>query len=55
MSQASRPQIRKVRLVWGKTLIFRDVTVADADLILSLRTDEKKRRLLSASSNSLEA
>ena len=39
----------------GKTLIFRDATVAEAELILNLRTDEKKGRFLSATLNSLEA
>jgi hypothetical protein len=54
MSQASHPQIRKAALVFGKTLIFRDATVEDAALILNLRTDEKKGRFLSATSDSLE-
>ena len=55
MSQLSDPQIRKVALVRGKTLIFRDTTVEDAELILNLRTDGKKGRFLSATSDSLEA
>lgn len=55
MNQASHPQIRKAALVRGKTLIFRDATVNDAELILNLRTDEKKGRFLSATSDSLEA
>ncbi len=42
MSQAADPQIRKASLVRGKTLIFRDATVEDAELILNLRTDEKR-------------
>jgi RimJ/RimL family protein N-acetyltransferase len=54
MSQAADPQIRKAALVRGKTLIFRDATVEDAALILNLRTDEKKGRFLSATSDSLE-
>lgn len=55
MSQACNPQIGKAALVRGKTLIFRDATVDDAELILNLRTDAKKGRFLSATSNSLEA
>lgn len=39
----------------GKALIFRDATVNDAELILNLRTDEKKGRFLSATSDSIEA
>jgi RimJ/RimL family protein N-acetyltransferase len=54
MNQATDPQIRKASLVRGKTLIFRDATVEDAELILNLRTDEKKGRFLSATSDSLE-
>ncbi|MDR7047610.1 RimJ/RimL family protein N-acetyltransferase [Duganella sp. 3397] len=39
---------RKPQLVRGKQLQFRDATVADAEFILGLRTDEKKGRYLSA-------
>ena len=39
----------------GKTLILRDASVDDAEQILNLRTDAKKGRFLSATSNSLEA
>lgn len=39
----------------GKTLIFRDATENDAEFILNLRTDEKKGRFLTATSNKLEA
>jgi len=54
MSQAADPQIRKAALVRGKILIFRDATVEESELILNLRTDEKKGRFLSATSDSLE-
>lgn len=54
MSQAADPQIRKAAQLHGKTLIFRNATVEDARLILNLRTDEKKGRFLSATSDSLE-
>jgi hypothetical protein len=54
MSQDADPQIRKAALVRGKTLIFRDATVENAALIPNLRTDEKKGRFLSATSDSLE-
>ena len=54
MSQASNPQIRKAALVRGKTLTFLDATVDDAEPILNLRTDEKKGRFLSATSDSLD-
>lgn len=39
----------------GKTLIFRDAMVDDAEKILNLRTDAKKGRFLSATSNSIES
>jgi len=54
MSKAADPQIRKAALVRGKTLIFRDASVEDAGLILNLRTDDKKGRFLSATSDSVE-
>lgn len=47
------PMIRKAARVTGKTLVFRDATVEDAAFILSLRTDEKKSRYLSATSNDI--
>lgn len=49
------PSIRKAKRVMGKTLSFRDATVADAVFILSLRTDENKSRYLSAVSADLNA
>ncbi len=39
----------------GKTLLCLDPTENDAELILNLRTDEKKGRFLSTTFNSLEA
>lgn len=39
---------RKPQSVRGRQLLFRDATVDDAAFILSLRTDEKKGRYLSA-------
>jgi RimJ/RimL family protein N-acetyltransferase len=39
---------RKPRSVRGRQLLFRDATVADAEFILGLRTDEKKGEFLSA-------
>lgn len=47
--------IRKAPQVVGKTLLFRDARVVDAALILSLRTDEKKSRYLSATSADIDA
>lgn len=46
-------KIRKAARVVGKTLQFRDATVADAAFILSLRTDAEKSRYLSAVSSEL--
>lgn len=49
------PTIRKAALVRGETLVFRDACEADAEFILSLRTDEKKSRYLNATANDIEA
>lgn len=54
MSPTTWPRIRKAAVVRGETLIFRDATVTDAEFILSLRTDEKKSRFLSATKNDLK-
>lgn len=51
MSALRWPAIRKATQVMGKTLIFRDAAVDDADFILSLRTDQKKSRYLSTTSS----
>lgn len=40
-------------LIAGKNINLRDVELADAAFILSLRTDEKKNKYLSATSNDL--
>ncbi len=47
------PQIRKAAKILGKTLTFRDATVADSAFILSLRTDSERNRFLSAVSGEL--
>ncbi len=39
----------------GKTLVFRDARASDAELILSLRMDERKGRHLSTTSSDPEA
>ena len=44
----SAPQFRKPRSVRGRQLLFRDASEADAEFILSLRTDKKKGEFLSA-------
>lgn len=49
------PSINKATRVVGKSLTFRDATVGDAAFILSLRTDEKKSRYLSAVAADLSA
>ena len=53
MNPAPWPTIRKAQRVMGKTLTFRDASVADATFILSLRSDEIKSRYLSAVSADL--
>ena len=46
-------EIRKARRITGKSLVFRDACVDDAEFILSLRTDERKSRHLSSTSPEL--
>lgn len=53
MNTPQAPRIRKALKVAGKTLTFRDASVADAAFILSLRTDTEKNRFLSAVSGEL--
>lgn len=53
MNTPQTPRIRKALKVVGKTLTFRDASVADAAFILSLRTDTVKNRFLSAVSGEL--
>ena len=48
-----RPEIHKARRIGERTPVFRDVTVADAGFILSLRTDMNKARYLSTTSADL--
>lgn len=55
MTAPASPRIRKAQVLKGKTLMFRDARESDAELILSLRTDESKGRHLSATSSDLEA
>ena len=55
MNMIQCPPISKAKRVIGRTLSFRDATVADAAFILFLRIDEKKSRYLSAVSADLNA
>ena len=55
MNALQWPTIRKAKRVVGKTLTFRDANVTDAAFILSLQTDGKKSRYLSAVSADLSA
>jgi len=43
----NKVNIRKACKVIGKTLVFRDVEIGDADFILSLRCDPRKSRYIS--------
>lgn len=54
MQSVPWPQLRKAARLMGKTLTFRDATVADADFILSIRTDTEKSRFLNSVSGKLE-
>jgi RimJ/RimL family protein N-acetyltransferase len=54
MTAPVSPLIRKAQWVKGKTLVFRDACESDAQLILRLRTDERKGRYLSATSTDLQ-
>ena len=49
------PPLLKAAKVTGKTLTFRNAEVADAEFILSLRTDAEKSRYLSAVDNDMSA
>ena len=53
MSAPQQVKLRKAARVVGKTLCFRNADVADADFILSLRTDSEKSRYLSSVSAEL--
>lgn len=48
------PKIRKARYIRGRTLVFRNAVVDDAEFILSLRIDPNKAKYLSQTSNNLE-
>ena len=47
-------ELKKARKIKGETLIFRDANVSDAEFILTLRSNEKKSRFLSKTSNDIE-
>lgn len=53
MNTSVQPRLCKAARVVGKTLTFRDANLVDASFILSLRTDTKKSRHLSAVSGEL--
>ncbi len=53
MNTLASIKLRKAARVLGKTLSFRNATVADASFILSLRTDREKSRYLSTVSGEL--
>jgi RimJ/RimL family protein N-acetyltransferase len=55
MSMPTPPKIRKAERIFGKTLIFRDAKVDDAEFILNLRTNKQKARHLSYTPNDLSA
>ncbi|MFZ6870698.1 GNAT family N-acetyltransferase [Undibacterium sp. Di27W] len=52
---ASAPAYLKAEKVLGHKLSFRNATVADADYIVALRTDEQKSRFISSTSADVEA
>lgn len=55
MASDNHPLLRKARKVTGKSLVFRNAVVADAEFIISLRTDEEKSRYLSYTSPDTQA
>jgi len=55
MTTPASPRIRKAQYINGRTLVFRNACEADAELILSLRTDQRKARHLSVTSPDLDA
>ena len=55
MKTQSHPTIRKAQRVVGRTLVFRNAKVDDAEFILSLRTDEIKSRYLSKTLPDIDA
>lgn len=54
-AEQAKPRLRKLGIVTGHTLVFRDARSDDAEFILSLRTDVEKSRFLSATSGDLAA
>jgi len=53
MQTNGNPTLQKAARVHGKTLIFRNAAVADAQFILDLRTDPQKGEFLSQTSGQL--
>ena len=48
------PRIQKSDAIYGKNLVLRNVTIDDAQFILSLRTDPRKSKYLSSVSGDIE-
>ena len=53
MNAFTTPRICKANQIIGRTLVFRDVTTADADFILALRINEHKGKHLSSTNPEL--
>src|SRR5258705_9704548 len=53
VGQGIMPTIQKASRILGNHLLLRDANAGDADFILQLRTDPRKRRYLSATSPDL--
>lgn len=51
--EKSTPKLVKINYLTGKNLRLRNVCVGDADFIISLRTDTKKSRFISKTSNDI--
>ena len=51
---ALNPRIVSAKEILGCNISFTEVTLADADFILSLRTDEKKNKYLSKTENDIK-
>jgi len=54
MNKSAQISLIKTKKIVGKTLVFRDATVTDAEYIISLRTDNKKSRYLSKTSHEID-
>jgi RimJ/RimL family protein N-acetyltransferase len=55
MTAEAWTEIRKAQFLKGKTLLFRDANESDAELILTLRTNERKGKHLSSTSFDVES